>query len=48
MFRIFKDIIRLIKDALRFILKIGIKLLIVAAIIAVIVYAVKNTLPFLK
>ena len=48
MFRIIKDIIRLIKDAIMFIIKIGVKLLIVAAIIAIIVYAVKNALPFLK
>ena len=41
MFRIIKDIIRLIKDAIFFILKIGVKLLIIAAIIAGIVFVVK-------
>ena len=44
MFRIIKDIIRLIKDAIFFILKIGVKLLIIAAIIAGIVFVVKSIL----
>ena len=48
MLRIIRDIIKLIKDAILFVFRIAWKLLIIAAIIAAIVFAIKNAFAFIK
>lgn len=44
MFRLIKDIIRLIKDAILFVFRIAWKLLIIIAIVAAIVFGIKSIL----